>query len=153
MFPAQNLELFYWNDEAGDMDVEVYDLNWQDDLKDVYRIEIVLMDYPICDEVAIVTYKGLQPHPPYLNHHDNTVLYTIDEYEDVQYTTVVYSPNPEYNDILLGDSPKEAARYVLYSKPDHINRIDRFRQRENPVDLPDWRQDVQLWMRMPMKEE
>lgn len=136
MFPAQNLELFYWNDKDGDMDCEVQPLNWHDDLPNVEKIEILVMDYPICDEVAIVTYKGDYPVPIcYLP------LYTTENDDDskVIFTTVVYTPNPEYNDVLLADSPKEAARYILYSESEHINHIERFRTRENPMDLPDWR--------------
>ena len=133
MFPAKNLELYFWNDKVGDMDCEAFDLNYANDLQDVYQIEILLMDYPVCDEVAIVTYIG--DHPTAIN---DCPLYTVDDDDNVIYTTVVYSPNPEYNDVLLSDSPKEAARYTLYSKPKHINRIERFAVRENPFDIPDW---------------
>ena len=134
MFPAQNLELFYWNDEAGDMDCEVYPLNWHDDLPNIEKIEILVMDYPICDEVAIVTYKGDYPVPA-----DTVPLYITDDDDKVIFTTVAYSPNPEYNDVLISDSLKEAARYVLYSESENINRIEKFRFRENPMDIPDWR--------------
>lgn len=136
MFPAQNLELFYWNDKAGDMDCEVYPLNWHDDLPNVEKIEILVMDYPICDEVAIVTYKGDQPLP--YSYGAPAVIYTTDDDDKVIFTTVAYSPNPDYNDVLLTDSPKEAARYILYSEPENINRIEKFRFRENPMDIPDW---------------
>ena len=136
MFPAQNLELFYWNDETGDMDCEVYPLNWHDDLPNVEKIEILVMDYPICDEVAIVTYKGNQPLP--WSYGSPTVIYTTDDDDKVIFTTVAYSPNPEYNDVLISDSLKEAARYILYSEPENINRIEKFRFRENPMDIPDW---------------
>lgn len=136
MFPAQNLELLFWNDKIGDMDCEVYDLNWANDLPNVEKIEILLMDYPICDEVAIVTYKGDYPVP--LNV---TPLYLTenDDESKILNTTVVYSPNPDYNDVLLADSVKEAARYTLYSESEGINRIEKFRLRESPFDIPDWR--------------
>ena len=137
MFPAQNLELFYWNDKAGDMDCEVYPLNWNDDLPKIEKIEILIMDYPICDEVAVVTYKGDQPLPYF--YGAPTVIYITDDDDSVISTTVVYSPNPDYNDVLLTDSPKETARYTLYSEEKGINRIERFRHRENPMDIPDWR--------------
>ena len=139
MFPAQNLELFYWNDKAGDMDCEVYPLNWHDDLPSIEKIEILLMDYPICDEVAIVTYKGDYPVPL------NTVpLYITNDDDEVVNTTVVYSPNPDYNDVLLMESPKEAFRYTLYSKEEGINRVEVFRRRESPFDIPDWRNDKEV---------
>ena len=134
MFPAQNLELFYWNDKTGDMDCEVYPLNWNDDLQNIETIEIALMDYPICDEIAVVTYKGDYPVPA-----DTVPLYVTDDDGSVISTTVVYSPNPDYNCVFLSDSPNEAARYTLYSEEKGINRIERFGFRENPMDIPDWR--------------
>lgn len=136
MFPAKNLELLFWNEEIGDVDCEVYPLNWHDDLPNIEKIEILLMDYPICDEVAVVTYKGDRPTPLAYN-----VLYTVDDKDKTIFTTVVYSPNPDYNDVLLADSPKEAWRYTLYSEKEGINRIDRFVKRESPFDLPDWRSE------------
>lgn len=137
MFPAQNLELFYWNDKIGDMDCEVYPLNWHDDLPNVEKIEILIMDYPICDEVAVVTYKGDYPVPA-----DTVPLYITDDDDKVLSTTVAYSPNPEYNDVLISDSLKDAARYILYSESENINRIEKFRFRENPMDIPDWRENA-----------
>lgn len=70
---------------------------------------------------------------------DTVPLYITDDDDKVLSTTVVYSPNPDYNDVLLTDSPKEAAWYVLYSEPENVNRIEKFRFRENPMDIPDWR--------------
>lgn len=134
MFAGRNLELYYWDEFIGDMNVEAFDVNYDRDLKDISKIEILLMDYPICDEVAVVTYKG--DHPTPLAY---PVLYTVDDKDKTIFTTVAYSPNPEYNDVLLGDSPKEALRYVLYSTDYNINRIDRFIKRENPFDIPDWK--------------
>lgn len=134
MFPGRNLELYYWDEFIGDMNTEVFDVNYDRDLKDITKIEILLMDYPICDEVAVVTYKGERLTPLTC-----PVLYTVDDMDKTIFTTVAYSPNPEYNDVLLGDSPKEALRYVLYSTDYNINRIDRFIKRKNPFDIPDWK--------------
>lgn len=134
MFPNRNLELYFWDDEIGEMNCEAFDVNFERDIRKILKIEIVIMDYPIGDEVAIVTFHGDRPLP--LSIKNANVLYTVDGNDNVLNTTVAYSPNPEYNDILLMDSPKEAARYTLYSKKDRINLIDYFVKRDNPFDMP-----------------
>lgn len=134
MFPNRNLELYFWDDEICEMNCEAFDVNFERDIRKILKIEIVIMDYPIGDEVAIVTFYGDRPLP--LSIKNANVLYTVDGNDNVINTTVAYSPNPEYNDILLMDSPKEAGRYTLYSRKDRINLIDYFVKRDNPFDMP-----------------
>ena len=111
-FPnMKQLELFYWNDDSGDMDMYVTDFCY-DELEDVDYIQIGVT-YPEGEELAVIRYNTMCLDDP---EESWTKIYTKIKNIDMETG--------------FCDS-----WYILYDKNLGINRIDDFLRRESAFDM------------------